>query len=147
MKNKSSKVALTVAIFSATAALALLPVQAAAQETPQDVAAAAKEAAVNGHVADVVTTGVGLAVGAVEQNPLGLLALGVKLYAARQIEKAPVEQQPRLWSMWGAFGWAASTNNGCVIVSIVSGGSFAPACLLLGLTTGVVLWPKTTSFP
>ena len=99
-----------------------------------------QQQAVNGQWADVGTTGIGLAMGASEANPLGILTLGVKAYAYAQIKEAPLVEQPRMWSAYGAFGWGAAANNVCIIAAIASGGAAAAVCPLIGLAAGVTTW-------
>lgn len=94
---------------------------------------ATERTAVAAHVADVVTTGAGLSLGAAEANPLGLALLGVKLATYQHIKAQPAEEQPHLWGVFGAFGWAAAANNLCVIAS---GG----ACLAVGALAGLLQW-------
>ena len=96
--------------------------------------------AATGHWADVGSTGVGLAMGAAEANPLGLLTLGVKAIAYQQIKEAPALEQPRMWSAYGAFGWGATANNLCIIATIASGGAAAALCPVLGVAAGVSSW-------
>lgn len=92
--------------------------------------------AVAAQVADVATTGAGLSIGAAEANPLGLALLGVKLAAYQHIKAQPADEQPRLWGMFGAFGWGAAVNNLCVIAS---GG----ACWVVGAVAGLFQWQRT----
>lgn len=96
--------------------------------------------AVAGQVADVGSTAIGLAMGAAEANPLGILTLGVKAIAYQQIQEAPPTERPAMLSAYGAFGWGAAANNICVIAAIASGGAAAALCPLLGLATGVTTW-------
>jgi hypothetical protein len=96
--------------------------------------------AVMAHGADLGTTGLGLALGAAEANPLGIVALGVKAYSYEQIERAPAVEQPRLWGIYGAFGWAATANNVCVIAAMSTGGVSAAFCPVFGLASGAVAW-------
>lgn len=96
--------------------------------------------AVAGQVADVGSTAIGLAMGAAEANPLGILTLGVKAIAYKQIQEAPPTDQPRMWSAYGAFGWGAAANNLCVIAAIATGGAAAALCPLVGLATGMTTW-------
>jgi hypothetical protein len=103
-------------------------------------AEAMKSDAVNGHAADVATTGVGLLLGAAEANPLGLLTLGAKALAYQNIKNSPPVEQPRMWSMYGAMGWGAAANNLCVIAAIATGGGAAIFCPLIGLGAGVSSW-------
>jgi hypothetical protein len=98
---------------------------ARADEGPPQENQALQQQAVNGQWADVGTTGIGLAMGATEANPLGILTLGVKAYAYAQIKEAPLVEQPRMWSAYGAFGWGAAANNVCIIAAIASGGAAA----------------------
>lgn len=101
---------------------------------------AMKSDAVNGHAADIATTGVGLLLGASEANPLGLLTLGAKALAYQNIQNSPPVEQPRMWSMYGAMGWGAAANNLCVIAAIATGGTAAIFCPLIGLGAGVSSW-------
>ena len=101
---------------------------------------ALEKQAVGGQWADVGTTAAGLAMGATEANPLGILTLGVKAYAYAQIKEAPAIEQPRMWSAYGAFGWGAAANNVCIIAAIASGGAAAAICPLIGLAAGVTTW-------
>lgn len=96
--------------------------------------------AVIGQTADVGSTAVGLLMGASEANPLGILTLGAKAVAYNQIKEAPPVEQPRLWSMYGAFGWGATANNLCVIATIATGGGAAAICPLIGLGAGMGNW-------
>lgn len=99
-----------------------------------------EDSAVNSQIADVGSTGVGLLMGAAEANPLGLVTLGMKAAAYQQIKEAPPVEQPRLWGMYGAFGWGAAANNLCIIGTIASGGALAALCPVLGVATGVGMW-------
>lgn len=96
--------------------------------------------AVNGQIADVGSTGVGLLMGAAEANPLGIITLGIKVAAYQQIKQAPPVEQPRMWGMYGAFGWGAAANNLCIIGTIASGGAFAALCPVLGIAAGMGVW-------
>jgi hypothetical protein len=104
------------------------------------VVVAIKSDAVYGQAADLATTGVGLLLGAAEANPLGILTLGVKAMAYKQIKESPTVEQPRMWSMYGALGWGAAANNLCVIAAIATGGGAAILCPLIGLGAGVGSW-------
>lgn len=113
--------------------------QARAEDNP-DAAPTLKNQAVAGQLADVGTTGVGLAMGAAEANPLGILTLGVKAVMYDQIKAAPAAEQPKLWSAYGAFGWAATANNLCILAAIATGGAAAALCPLIGVVTGVTVY-------
>lgn len=96
--------------------------------------------AVAAHAADIATTGAGLALGAVEANPLGLLMLPVKAIGYARIKAAPEAEQPALWSAYEAFGWGAAANNACVIAAIVSGGPAMVPCLAVGAAAAGLSW-------
>jgi hypothetical protein len=99
-----------------------------------------QDQAVAAQVADLGTTGVGLMMGAAEANPLGVLTIGMKVVAYQKIKAAPPEEQPRLWSAYGAMGWGAAANNLCVIAAIASGGVGAALCPAIGLVAGFGVW-------
>lgn len=86
------------------------------------------------------STAAGLAMGAAEANPLGILTLGVKAIAYQQIKEAPAVEQPAMWSAYGAFGWGAAANNLCVIAAVASGGAAAALCPLIGAVAGISVY-------
>jgi hypothetical protein len=118
------------------AAACAVPGQVRAEDDP----AVLRNAAVTGQLADVGSTAVGLAFGAAEANPLGILTLGAKAIAYQQIKAAPAVEQPAMWSAYGAFGWGAAANNVCVLAAIATGGAAAALCPLVGLVTGVTVY-------
>lgn len=122
------------------AAICAVSGQVRAEEGPPGPGPALKDNAVAGQVADVGSTGLGLALGAAEANPLGILTLGVKAMAYKQIQEAPPTEQPAMWSAYGAFGWGATANNLCVIAAIATGGAAAALCPLIGVVTGVSVY-------
>lgn len=104
----------------------------------------AREQARNAAMADGVTTVVGLALGAAEMNPLGpVLAVSLKAVALGYVDKLPDVEQPNahavMASVWGGF----SANNVCVTAALLTGGSFAPACVAIGLGWGMKTWKDT----
>ena len=99
-----------------------------------------RASAVRGHAADLGSTGIGLAVGAAEANPLGILAMGVKAIAYQQINAAPAVEQPALWSATGAFGWGAAANNVCILAAIATGGALAAVCPVIGAAAGLAAY-------
>jgi hypothetical protein len=118
------------------AAVSVFTGQARAEDDP----GALQSKAMAGQVADVGSTAVGLALGAAEANPLGILTLGVKAIAYQQIKEAPAAEQPAMWSAYGAFGWGAAANNVCVLAAIATGGAAAALCPLVGLVTGMTVY-------
>lgn len=96
--------------------------------------------AVASQAADLATTAAGLALGAVETNPLGVLLILPKVIGYHRIKVAPVQEQPALWSAYQAFGWGAAANNVCVIAAIASGGSAIVPCAAVGAAVGALSW-------
>lgn len=92
--------------------------------------------ALRGQLVDLASTGAGLAMGATEANPLGILAIFAKVVAHQKIKEAPYGDRPRLYNAYGAFGWGAAANNLCVIASIATGVP-SIACPVVGVVGGV----------
>ena len=82
-------------------ALALCAAPALADELRSD-----RREAIASQAADLATTAAGLALGAVETNPLGVLLIVPKVIGYHRIKAAPVEEQPALWSAYQALSWA-----------------------------------------
>lgn len=100
----------------------------------------AKAQAQAGAVADGVSSVVGIAAGA-SLNPL-LPVFGAALKAAtlQHAESLPETERPRAYALAGA-GWQGSAaGNACAALSVVSGGSFLPACLVVGAAWGWKTW-------
>lgn len=117
-------------IVAALVAAALCPAQG--QE--------AKSQARTGAVADGVSSAVGIAAGA-PLNPL-LPVLGVAFKAAtlQHAESLPDTERPRAYAL-AAAGWQGSAaGNTCAAVSVLSGGSFLPACVAVGVAWGWKTW-------
>jgi len=90
--------------------------------------------------ADVATTGVGLALGAAEANPLGLALIPLKLVALDYAAGLPDGEKQTVQSAVGSFWLGAAANNICVIFSILSGGTFAPLCAAAGVAVALQRW-------
>ena len=93
-----------------------------------------------GALADGVSGVVGIAAG-VPVNPL-LPVVGIATKAAtfRHAESLPENERPRAYAM-AAAGWQGSAAaNGCAAVSVLSGGSFLPACIVFGVGWGWNTW-------
>lgn len=135
------RIAMAGATLVAAAAALLWSGQAHAEEVTTEAQqvdmSTLSEEAVNGQWADVGSTGIGLALGAAEANPLGIVTLGLKVATYNNIKNAPELEQPALWSAYGALGWGAAANNLCVIAAIATGGAGAAICPLIGLATGL----------
>lgn len=91
-------------------------------------------------VADVATTGLGLALGAAEMNPVGVLTLPLKLIAIQQAEALPTGEREYALSAISSIWTGAAANNLCIIAAILTGGAFAPACLIVGTAVGMQRW-------
>lgn len=100
----------------------------------------AKEQARAGAVADGVTSFVGVAAG-VPVNPLlPVLGLAFKAATFQHAEGLPETERPRAYAL-AAAGWQGSAaGNACAAVSVLSGGSFLPACVVLGVAWGWKTW-------
>ncbi|HEX7890781.1 MAG TPA: hypothetical protein VF522_15580 [Ramlibacter sp.] len=93
-----------------------------------------------GAVADGVSSAVGIAAG-VPVNPLlPILGLGMKAVTFKHAESLPEAERPRAYAM-AAAGWQGSAaGNACAAVSVLSGGSFLPACVVVGVAWGYKTW-------
>jgi len=121
-------------------ALAALLVAAACGAQARD----ASEEAMGGAVADGVTTAVGLAAGAAELNPLGpVLSVGVKVALFQYAKGLPDTERPGVYAAAASWWQGAAANNICIAASVLSGGSFAPACVALGVAWGMRTWKET----
>ena len=94
-------------------------------------------------VADVASTGVGLALGAAEANPLGLVTIPVKLSLLAYAENLPDGEKQQAQTMLSAVWNGAAVNNVCVIAVILTGGAASFPCILLGLGYGA--WEYTST--
>lgn len=100
----------------------------------------AKTQARTSAAADGVTSVVGIAAG-VPLNPL-LPVVGVALKAAtlQHVETLPDTDRPRAYAMATA-GWQGSAaGNVCAAASVLSGGAFLPACVVVGVAWGWKSW-------
>lgn len=113
---------------------------AACAAQAQDMQAQARHAA----VADGVTTAIGLAAGAMEANPLGpVLAIGMKTLAFRYAESLPDTERPTVYATVTSLWQGAAANNICVTAAILTGGTFAPACIAIGAAWAYKTWKDT----
>jgi len=104
-------------------------------------AGGAEDEAVNGAVADGLTTALGLAAGAVELNPVGpVLAIGMKVAVLEYAKSLPETDRPRVYAAAASMWQGAAANNLCIAASLLSGGAFVPACVALGFAWGVKTW-------
>jgi hypothetical protein len=105
---------------------------------------AAEEEARNAAIADGLSTAVGLAAGAVELNPLGpILGMGMKAALFYYAKSLPDTERPAVYAKATAVWSGAAANNLCITASILTGGSFAPACLVIGAAWAMKTWQDT----
>ena len=96
---------------------------------------ATEQEGIAAHAADLATTAMALEMpGLTEGNPLGLLAIPIKVLWHQQIKALPEEHRERGWNLFSAFGWGATTNNLCIMATL------NPACLVVGIATGWARW-------
>lgn len=105
-----------------------------------------KENTHGAHTADIVSTGIGLTMGAVELNPLGPFALVAKVYATEHAETLPMGEREDLHAKIQSVTWGAVGNNICVLLSMATAGSFGPICPVIGIVTGFTYWDKAKDF-
>lgn len=101
------------------------------------------ERAQNAAIADVATTAGALVLGATEANPLGLLTLPMKIVLLQYAETLPDGEKQSTQEWMHALWMGAAANNACVIVAILTGGAFAPACIAAGIAAGAYRWKQS----
>jgi hypothetical protein len=114
-------------------AMAILPCQSASWEDQAQTAA----------LTDGLSTLGGLALGAAEANPIGLLALVAKAPMLAAVKTLPRDEQADWHASFSAIWGAATANNLCIIAAIVSGGAVAPLCPMVGAAWGMQKWSES----
>ena len=100
----------------------------------------AKAQAHTGAVADGVTSVVGIAAGVPVNPVLPILGLAFKAATLQHAQTLPETERPRAYAM-AAAGWHGSAaGNACAAASVLSGGSFLPACIVVGVAWGWQTW-------
>src|SRR3954469_1591259 len=100
----------------------------------------AKAQAETGALADGVSSVVGIAAGAPLNPILPLLGAAFKAATFQHAESLPETERPRAYAM-AAAGWQGSAaGNACAAASLLSGGSFLPACIAVGGAWGWKTW-------
>ena len=107
------------------------------------VSAQTTERAADAAALDVLTTAAGLAMGAAEANPVGLLTLPGKLIALDYAQGLPTGEREHALSVISAVWRGAAANNLCIVVAIATGGAFGPACAVAGLAVALREWEST----
>lgn len=117
----------------AAAMLAVLAGPAPAQEAEQQ--------ARTGAIADGVSSAVGVATGAFGVNPLvPLVGIGVKAATIKYTEGLPETERTGAYAFAAATWQGSAAGNACATASMLSGGSFLPACVALGMAWGWKTW-------
>lgn len=97
----------------------------------------------NGVLGDCGTTFVGLLLGAVELNPINpVLGCGLRKVILDSTKELSLEERAQLDAMNAAVGNGATANNVCIVAAIITGGTFAPACIAVGFTMGMNSWQQ-----
>ena len=103
-------------------------------------AATLQDQAENAALADGLTTLGGLALGAAEANPLGLVTMLAKIPLLAHVKTLPQDEQAEWHATYGAVWGGAAANNLCIMAAIAAGGALAPICLLVGAAWGMNKW-------
>jgi hypothetical protein len=100
----------------------------------------AKTQAQAGAVADGVSSVVGIVAGAPLNPILPVLGAAFKAATFHHAESLPEAERPRAYAI-AAAGWQGSAaGNTCAVVSVLSAGSFLPACVAVGVAWGWQTW-------
>jgi hypothetical protein len=103
----------------------------------------AKAQARAGAVADGVSSFVGIAAGAPVNPLLPVVGAAFKAATFQHAESLPETERPRAYA-FAAAGWQGSAaGNACFAVSVLSGGSFLPACIGVGAAWGWKTWNES----
>jgi hypothetical protein len=111
-------------------ALLVLPSHAASLQDQAETAA----------VADGLTTLGGIALGAAEANPIGLISLVIKAPLLAHVKTLPQDEQAEWHATYGAFWGGAAANNLCIVGAILTSGALAPLCPMVGMAWGMNKW-------
>jgi hypothetical protein len=103
-------------------------------------AATLQDEAEKAALADTLTTLGGLALGAAEANPLGLVTLLAKVPMLAHVKTLPQDEQAEWHATYGAMWGGAAANNLCIVGAIVTGGALAPICPFVGVAWGMNKW-------
>jgi hypothetical protein len=117
-------------IVAAVLCAALCAAQAQEAETQARTAA----------VADGVSSFVGIAAGVPLSPLLPVAGMAFKAAAFEHARSLPDTERPRAYAL-AAAGWQGSAaGNICAAASVLSGGAFLPACIVVGVAWGWKAW-------
>jgi hypothetical protein len=111
-------------------ALAYVPAHASTLQEQAETAAAA----------DSISTLGGLALGAVEANPLGIVSLIAKIPILAYVKTLPPDEQAEWHATYSAVWGGAAANNVCIVGAILTGGVLAPLCPIVGVAWAMNQW-------
>lgn len=136
MGHRKRQAATTARALAVAAAFAACSGAAGAQEL--------KQQARNAAVGDGLSTAVGLAVGAAELGPAGaLLSIGMKAATFQYVDSLPEVQQPRAYAIAASTWSGTAVGNVCITAALLTGGGFAPACVVAGVAWGMKTWRES----
>lgn len=100
----------------------------------------AKKQARTAAVADGMSSVVGIVAG-VPLNPLlPVIGTAAKEAAFQHAESLPETERPRAYALAAASWQGSAAGNVCAAASVLSGGSFLPACVVVGVAWGMKTW-------
>lgn len=101
----------------------------------------AQQQARNGAVADGVSSAVAIATGTAAVNPLlPVVGLGFKAATFHYAESLPETERPGAYAFAAATWQGTAAGNLCLTASVLTGGSFLPGCVAVGMAWGVKTW-------
>lgn len=101
----------------------------------------AAEQARTGALADGFTSAVGIATGTGVVNPLlPVVGLGFKAATFHYAESLPETERPGAYAFAAATWQGTAAGNLCVTATVLSGGSFLPGCVAIGMAWGMKTW-------
>lgn len=100
-----------------------------------------KEQANHAAIAEGVTKAVSLVVGASELNPVtAILSMGVAAAVYQYADSQPETERPRTYAAATSVWQGTAANNACLTAAFLTGGSFTPVCVALGIAWAVKVW-------
>jgi hypothetical protein len=117
---------------------AAIALSAAACGAHADVA---RDQASTAAIADGVTKGVSVFIRATDLNPVTtLVSIGMGAAVFQYADSLPETQRPAAYAAATAFWQGTAANNVCLTAAFITGGSFTPVCIALGVAWGVKAW-------
>ena len=124
-------------MFKRRLATAILLATAFCSAQAQNARDQAKHAA----IADGLTHAAGWVVGATDLNPVGpILSLGVTAAVFQYAESLPEARRPAAYAFAASVWQGTAANNACLTAAFLTGGSFTPVCIALGVAWAMKTW-------